>query len=239
MDKTSNSFNIAICVVNFLNAWFLLIFSNVFDQPGLVTGIISIVLWILNAALTLILIIMIIISTTVIFFKGNPDARYHTMGDDRASFMKSKSSLLSGNSGRNNRKNDLSALGAVAARTLDDESDVDRHLTMARGALGPRAGTPGSTHNQARLHAPLMTTSPISPMGPLGSGPAYDGGAKLSREPSREPSPLSVAGSFHSVGVASNASGYAGNADRKSDRASLGPLLSTPVNQSAGASAPK
>lgn len=33
MDKKTNAFNIAICVVNFLSAIFLLVFSNVFGQP--------------------------------------------------------------------------------------------------------------------------------------------------------------------------------------------------------------
>lgn len=33
MDKKTNTFNISIAVINFLNAIFLLIFSNVFNQP--------------------------------------------------------------------------------------------------------------------------------------------------------------------------------------------------------------
>lgn len=92
MDKKTNAFNIVICVVNFLNAIFLLIFTDIFDQPGLFTGIVGILLWILNAAVTLVLLIILLISTIVIFFKNNPDGRYR-MADDRTSFMKSQSKL--------------------------------------------------------------------------------------------------------------------------------------------------
>ncbi|KAI0516755.1 hypothetical protein F5B22DRAFT_606405 [Xylaria bambusicola] len=93
MDKKINSFNIAICAVNFVNAVFLLIFTKVFDQPPIVTGVIGVVLWILNAATTLILLLVLIISTAIVFFTDNPDGRYKFMGDDRTSFMKSQSQL--------------------------------------------------------------------------------------------------------------------------------------------------
>ncbi|CAK7211434.1 Putative flavin carrier protein 3 [Sporothrix curviconia] len=106
MDKSTNSFNIAICVVNFVNAVILLIFSNVFKQPALATGIVGLIFWVLNAAVTLILLLMIIVTTIVIFFRNNPDARYQYMADDRTSFVKSQVHLAS---------NELDAL-AVTAR---------------------------------------------------------------------------------------------------------------------------
>ncbi|KAI1756907.1 hypothetical protein F4782DRAFT_480308 [Xylaria castorea] len=93
MDKKINSFNIAICAVNFINAIFLLIFTRVFGQPDIVTGVIGVVLWILNAATTLILLLVLIISTAIVFFTDNPDGRYKFMADDRTSFMKSQSQL--------------------------------------------------------------------------------------------------------------------------------------------------
>ncbi|KAJ8131148.1 hypothetical protein O1611_g2478 [Lasiodiplodia mahajangana] len=93
MDKKINSFNIAICAVNFINAIFLLIFTKVFDQPDIVTGVVGVVLWILNAATTLILLLVLIISTAIVFFTDNPDGRYKFMADDRTSFMKSQSQL--------------------------------------------------------------------------------------------------------------------------------------------------
>ena len=39
MDKKTNAFNISICVVNFISAVFLLIFSNVFNQPVSLTHV--------------------------------------------------------------------------------------------------------------------------------------------------------------------------------------------------------
>jgi hypothetical protein len=110
MDKSTNAFNVTIAVVNFLNAVFLLIFTDVFDQPALMTGIVGILLWILNAAVTLILLLILIITTVVIFFKTNPDGRYQ-LADDRTSFMKSHHGM--------NTNMQLDALAATARG--DDE----------------------------------------------------------------------------------------------------------------------
>ncbi|KJR84210.1 uncharacterized protein SPSK_08580 [Sporothrix schenckii 1099-18] len=106
MDKSTTSFHITICVVNFVNAVILLIFSNVFKQPALATGIVGLIFWVLNAAVTLILLLMIVVTTVIIFFRNNPDARYQFMADDRTSFVKSQVHLAS---------NELDAL-AVTAR---------------------------------------------------------------------------------------------------------------------------
>lgn len=107
MDKPTNSFSIAILVVNLLNAVCLLIFSDVFGAPALAIGVVGVVFFILNAAFSLILLLMVIVSTTVCFFRKNPDARYQFMGDDRVSFMKSQTQL--------NRSSELDLL-AVTAR---------------------------------------------------------------------------------------------------------------------------
>lgn len=119
MDKSTNSFNIAICVVNFLNGIFLLIFTNVFGAPGLVVGVVGVILFILNAAFSLILLIMVIVSTTIIFFRKNPDARYHVMADDRASFMKSQTQL-----------NTTTELDALAATARGDKGGYKSHLDL-------------------------------------------------------------------------------------------------------------
>ncbi len=66
MDKSLNSFNIATCSINFVNAIFLFIFTDVFDQPGLVTGVVGVVFWIMNAALYTDLFLLMTIVTTVI-----------------------------------------------------------------------------------------------------------------------------------------------------------------------------
>ena len=130
MDKSTNSFNIAIYAINFINAVFLLIFTDVFDQPPLVTGVIGVVLWILNNVFALVLLLMLIITTVMILFHKNPDNRYQYMLDDRTSFIKSQTNL-----GVNP---ELDALAATArgpknggVDLLDDE-DYDSS-TDARG----------------------------------------------------------------------------------------------------------
>ncbi|KAI1818364.1 TRP-domain-containing protein [Poronia punctata] len=175
MDKKINSFNIAICAVNFINAIFLLIFTKVFDQPPIVTGVVGVVLWILNAAMTLVLLLVLIITTAIVFFTDNPDGRYKFMADDRTSFMKSQSQLAP--------NGELHAL-AMTARgekngfgsglDIDDDSESlkpgsfhqgprSRPHSMARPDLsGVSSGSRPSTvqNNQARpsgdQHAPFL-----------------------------------------------------------------------------------
>ncbi|KAH6886967.1 DUF907 domain-containing protein, partial [Thelonectria olida] len=106
MDKSTNSFNIAICVMNVLNAIFLFIFTNVVDAPAIVVGVTGVVLFIANAAFSLVLLIMVLISSILVFWRKNPDNRYQFMADDRGSFMKSQTQV--------NATTELDALGVIA-----------------------------------------------------------------------------------------------------------------------------
>ncbi|KAI6781664.1 Flavin carrier protein-like protein [Emericellopsis cladophorae] len=153
MDKSTNSFNIAICVVNFLNSIFLLIFTNVFGAPGLVVGVVGVVLFILNAAFSLILLLMVIISTTVIFFRKNPDARYHVMADDRASFMKSQTQL-----------NTTTELDALAATARGDKSGYKSHLDLDDDNESLSSDSMRRRTDSSAMDAPR---SPINPSMPL------------------------------------------------------------------------
>ena len=119
MDKSTNSINITICVVNFLNAIFLLIFSNMFDAPKIVAGVVGVVLFILNAAFSLILLVMLIVTTILTFFRKNPDARYRFMADDRASFIKSQTQLSA-----------TAELDALAATARGDNAAYDSHFDL-------------------------------------------------------------------------------------------------------------
>ncbi|KAK3059273.1 hypothetical protein LTS18_011251, partial [Coniosporium uncinatum] len=105
MDKKTNGFNIAIVVVNFVSAVFLLIFTNVFNQPGLVNGVMGVIFFIYNAVFSLVLLIMVLVSSIYAFVSKNPDTRYQPMRDDRGSFIKSQTQLGNG---------ELDALGATA-----------------------------------------------------------------------------------------------------------------------------
>ncbi|KAI1478814.1 hypothetical protein K445DRAFT_23912 [Daldinia sp. EC12] len=163
MDKKTNSFNIAIAVVNFLNAIFLLIFTKVFDQPGIVTGVVGVVLWILNAVCTLVLLLMLIITTVIVIFQSNPDGRYKFMSDDRTSFMKSQSQLAT--------STELDALGVTArgekpgyssGLDLDDDGDSNPRDSLFRGQSSIANSTANNSHHAPSHFAPAH--SPIDPI---------------------------------------------------------------------------
>lgn len=159
MDKSTNAINVTIAVVNFLNAIFLLIFTDVFNGPGLMIGVVGILLWILNAVVTLVLLLILVISTIVIFFKSNPDNRYQ-MADDRASFMKSGSVL--------NTTQQLDALAAAArgdheggyikARLDDDDDDLPE---SSASDLPGHHGVPGA-RNSVRSRTTLASTEEMN-----------------------------------------------------------------------------
>jgi hypothetical protein len=156
MDKSTNSFNIAICAVNFVNAIFLLIFSNVFGAPAIVVGAVGVVLFVLNAAFSLVLLILVIVSTTIIFFRRNPDARYQYMADDRASFMKSQTRL--------NTNTELDALAATARGYMGDHKpyDIDDNASLSSDSVRRRAD---QSHMDAGRSPMASPTMPQTPMG--------------------------------------------------------------------------
>ncbi|QIX00199.1 hypothetical protein AMS68_005716 [Peltaster fructicola] len=104
MDKKTNAFNIAISAINFINALFILIFSNIFNQPALVTGVMGVVFFVYNAAFSTILLIIVLVASIIAIVAKNPDTRYQPMRDDRSSFIKSQTQLTT----------ELDALGATA-----------------------------------------------------------------------------------------------------------------------------
>lgn len=150
MDKSTNSFNISICVINFLNSIFLLIFTDVFNQPAIVTGVVGVVLWLANAVFALVLLVMLIVTTVIVLIRKNPDARYQFMADDRASFMKSQTQL--------NTTTELDALAATARGDkhgykagfdMDDDNDSVSSESLKR-------------RTDPNLHAPQQLNSPLS-----------------------------------------------------------------------------
>merc|ERR1712000_48417 len=62
---------------------------------------------------------MLLVSTTIVFFRKNPDARYQFMADDRASFMKSQTQL-----------NTTTELDALAATARGDKTGYNKHLDL-------------------------------------------------------------------------------------------------------------
>lgn len=175
MDKSTNSFNIAICVVNFLNGIFLLIFTNVFNAPGLVVGVVGVILFILNAAFSLILLLMVIISTTIIFFRKNPDARYHVMADDRASFMKSQTQL-----------NTTTELDALAATARGDKGGYKSQLDLDDDNESLSSGSLRRRTDPSHMDS-MPATVPRSPVNP--SMPLFPANRPESPFRSASPSP--------------------------------------------------
>ncbi|KAF4467384.1 calcium-related spray [Fusarium albosuccineum] len=148
MDKSTNSFNIAIFVLNFLNAICLFIFTNVLGMPRMGPSVAGLVFFVANAAFSLILLLMIIISSALVFWRKNPDARYQFMADDRASFMKSQTQI-----------DTLSELDALAAT-----------------ARGDKAGHPGGSRTEFDPPMPLFGEGPKNSSSlSVSSGTPYKG----------------------------------------------------------------
>ncbi|KAE8147398.1 hypothetical protein BDV25DRAFT_169113 [Aspergillus avenaceus] len=104
MNKKTDIYNISIAVVNLINAIFLLIFTNIFSQPGILTGVMGVVFFAYNAVFSLVMLILILVASICALLSKNPDNRYQPMRDDRGSFIRSQNQLIT----------ELDALGATA-----------------------------------------------------------------------------------------------------------------------------
>ncbi|KAL2157396.1 hypothetical protein VTH06DRAFT_6215 [Thermothelomyces fergusii] len=185
MDKKTNSFNIAICAMNFVNSVFLMIFTEVFHQPPLVTGVVGLILWITNAVFALILLLMLIGSTVFVFFRENPDGRYQIMADDRTSFMKSQTHLA--------QTTELDALAATArgdkggfkgGLDLDDDAESITSDTLRQHTEHLAVPSNGSvTGFGSQSRAPASPSTPLFPA---------DGSRSPSRATDRPASPFDL-----------------------------------------------
>lgn len=117
MDKRTNVFNIIISVINTINALFFCFFSNIFKQPAVVSSVMAVVYFILNAIFALFLLIFTIVTCTLALIYKNPDTRYQPMKDDRVSFLP-RFENPKGGAGQNKEGDEyeLMALGATAMK---------------------------------------------------------------------------------------------------------------------------
>lgn len=150
MDKKTNAFNISITVINFVNAVFLLVFTGIFGQPGIVTGVMGVIFFIINAAFSLILLIMLLVASAFAILSKNPDTRYQPMRDDRGSFIKSQTQLTT----------ELDALGATArgegnhgswkggARIEDDD---DSFSGSSSNRIGGNSSSMAGRYNEQQI----------------------------------------------------------------------------------------
>lgn len=176
MDKKTNVFNISIAVVNFINVIFLLVFSNVFNPPGLMVGVMGVVFFVYNAAFALVLLVLVLIASVYAVMSKNPDTRYQPMRDDRGSFIKSQTQL----------NTELDALGATArgemkAQSYQQDPFEDDSTSISSGQ---RPGSNGQQRlDAANIPRQQQSRSPIDPSVPLipsnpsstrGPPPGYD-----------------------------------------------------------------
>ncbi|KAL0465506.1 calcium-related spray protein [Neurospora intermedia] len=197
MDRKTNWFNIAICVMNFINAIFLLMFTEVFNQPPLVTGVIGLILWITNSIFSLVYLLMLICSTIFVFFRENPDNRYQFMADDRTFFMKSQTHLTT--------TTELDALAATArgdksgfkGLDLDDDAESMSSDSLRRQTElqpGMPAGGAGLHFTNAPPKSPVDPAMPLFPSeGRNTQGPQYGEKPGMNFDP-RGPSPSPYGG---------------------------------------------
>lgn len=116
LNKSTNVINYCMSIVNTLNSFLFLFFSNLFGQAAPVASIMGWVFFILNAAFSLILLIFIIVFSVLSVISKNPDARFAPARDDRTSFQR-MSSIKRRSQFEINEKldaNELSALGMAA-----------------------------------------------------------------------------------------------------------------------------
>lgn len=175
MDKKTNVFNISIAVVNFINSVFLLVFSDVFNPPGMMIGVMGVIFFVYNAVFALVLLILVLIASVYAVVSKDPDTRYQPMRDDRGSFIKSQTQLTT----------ELDALGATArgdSKTghYNNNNPFDDDTASISSGNGATVGHQmESTHQQHSVtHAPRSPVDPSVPLFPSNSGhhapPGYD-----------------------------------------------------------------
>lgn len=185
MDKKTNAYNITIAAISFLNAIFLLFFAQVFNQPGLVTGVMGVVFFVYNAVFALVLLILVLIASIYAIVSKNPDTRYQPMRDDRGSFIKSQTQLTT----------ELDALGATArgdtkGNAYNSSPFEDDHESFSSGngvsVSRNNLDAPSTSPHSASGGVPVSPVDPSVPLFPSESGrgppPGYGG--------MRSPSPV-------------------------------------------------
>ncbi|PBP16905.1 calcium-related spray protein [Diplocarpon rosae] len=138
MDKTSNSMGIAICVVQFLNAILLLIFTDIFDGPGLLIGVCGVVFFFLNIIFVLVLLLIVLVASTLSIVRSDPETRYQPMADNRGSFIKSQTALTT----------ELDMLAATARGDPDMYNKEARDLSVS----------PIDTERSSHIREPSMSS---------------------------------------------------------------------------------
>jgi hypothetical protein len=165
MDKKTNIYNISIASVNFLNAIFLLVFSDVFNPPGMMIGVMGVVFFVYNAAFALVLLVLVLIASVYAVVSKNPDTRYQPMRDDRGSFIKSQTQLTT----------ELDALGATARGDVKNGNGYQQNpfdddtasISSGTGVTGHHHNNLNASNSAQNLNRHQPPHSPVDPSVPL------------------------------------------------------------------------
>ncbi|KAK1139075.1 putative flavin carrier protein 3 [Aspergillus melleus] len=179
MNKKTNIYNISITALNFINTIFLLFFADVFDQPGLVTGVMGVVFFVFNTVFILVLLVLILMDSVHAILSKNPDIRYQPMQDDRDSFVRSHSQLVTSELhalGATARGDPSTALYKVLQGATDNDNDPDSLATnRKKTSTSPPNG--GHSSGDVTLHERQSPTSVVDlsvPLFPSGGGPGQE-----------------------------------------------------------------
>lgn len=109
LDRFTNVLSVFIQVITTVNSFMFTFFSGIYSQPFDVASVMGLIFFIMNAAVSLILLIAILALALFTILSKNPDARFSPSKDDRTSFQRKHESIND-----NFDTNELLALGAVA-----------------------------------------------------------------------------------------------------------------------------
>lgn len=132
LDRRTNVFNISIHLVNWINSLFFVFFSTVFGQPLVVSSVMGVVLFVMNAVFALYLLIFIFVTCLLAIIRKNPDMRYKPLKDDRNAFFHLHNNKIDGAQERSAQDyHELSDLGKQVMMTNEtDQQKMLRHASM-------------------------------------------------------------------------------------------------------------
>lgn len=181
MDKTSNGFAIAACALNFLNAIFLLVFSNVFNSPVMVGAIMGVIWFLFSAIFTLILLVWLLIALYRAIMVAE-SVNYKRLSDNLSTFQQHENRMVTElmpleeiSRGDSFSREDVSPVSPVSSRWRVDESEhaksneeLGAHWQPSRSqrtdepvpAYRDRSPTPRSLDNFMEPTLPLIPGSP-------------------------------------------------------------------------------
>ncbi|CAN3357193.1 flavin carrier protein 2 [Diutina catenulata] len=197
MDKRTNAFNIVIAVINTINALFFAFFSNVFTQPAVVSSVMAVVYFVLNAVFALFLLIFTIVTCVLALVYKNPDTRYQPMKDDRVSFLPRFTGKGAANAANDKGEYELTALGATAMKGhehgptvyRDDDSVSQRGPSQGKVAFQDDINSVADQDSYyMESIEPTQATSTITGSASAAGGAGYQGGHSAYTTPAYNPS---------------------------------------------------